>query len=141
MLFVSMPCCLSATRLVAPQSIRKRQCEPVIRKQVLKRPPLPNASPLPTKRISIAPAFLCQQMQTDAQSALRRILEGDIAALAARQIARDGEAEAEPSRVGVARRIQPMERTEDILALRRRNARPVIIDENIEAVARRDASH
>src|SRR5208282_1124846 len=101
MLFGSMACCFSATRLVAPQSTRKRHCDPVMRKQVLNRPPLPKASPLPMKRTSIA-ATLFEQMQADAQPALRRILERHVAALAANEIARDGEAEAQPSGIGIA---------------------------------------
>ena len=53
MLAGSMAACFSATRLDAPQSMRKRPCAPVTRKQVLNRPPLPKASPLPMKRSSM----------------------------------------------------------------------------------------
>src|ERR1043166_4367092 len=44
-----MPSALSAMRLEAPKSSAKRMPGTSTRMQVLKRPPDPNASPLPTK--------------------------------------------------------------------------------------------
>jgi len=45
--FKATPFALRAIREEAPQSIRKFACLPVTWKQVLNRPPLPNASPHP----------------------------------------------------------------------------------------------
>ena len=46
----------------------------------------------------------------------------------ARNVARDGEAEAGAALVLVARVVEPQERLEHLLAHRRRNARPVVVD-------------
>src|SRR6185437_10886763 len=81
------------------------------------------------------------QAQADAQASLGRILERDLAALAAGEVARDRQAETQLAAARVARGIEAEERPKHRIALRLRNARPVIIDENVEAVAQLDPGH
>ena len=77
-------------------------------------------------------------MQPGAQPALRRGFEPQIAALAVHEVARDGEAEAEPARVGVARRVEAVKGAEHVLALLFGDAGSVVVDQDVESVARLD---
>ena len=72
-------------------------------------------------------------MDAGAQAALRRCFECDIAAVAARHVAGDRQTEADPAGRRVARRIETGERAEDTVALGRRDARPVIVDQDVDA--------
>src|SRR5690606_3806227 len=76
--------------------------------------------------------FTCENLtgQADqhAQSALRRIGQLDVAAVAEHDVARDGEAEADAAGAGAARGVETVERLERGFALVFRNARAVVID-------------
>src|SRR5579885_3500646 len=72
----SIPRCFSATSELAPQSISSRQCAPLTRKQVLNRPPLPNASPQPMNVTStIAPSIRLSIRLQDIARAAHRLQE------------------------------------------------------------------
>src|SRR3984957_15468961 len=140
--FGSTPACFSATGVLAPQSIRNRVLLPATRKQGLNRPPLPKASPLPMKVPSMdGGPGLFRQTQPGAQSALRRILEQDVAAVAARHVAGDGPAQPGTAGFGVARGIEPEEGAEHVLALGRRDARAVVVDQNLDRLLVLDHRH
>src|SRR6185312_3286776 len=76
-----------------------------------------------------------RQMQPGAQPALRRGLEGEVAAMAARHVARDGEAEPDAASGGVARGVEPEERAEDRLALLGRDAGSIVVDHDVDGAA------
>src|SRR6185437_16771613 len=58
-----------------------------------------------------------------------------------RDVARDGEAEPDPAGGRVARGIEAEEGAEDVLALGRRDARTVIVDEHVDALGDRQRRH
>ena len=62
------------------------------------------------------------------QAAERALGERDVAAMAAGDVAGDGQAQARAALVLVARLFEPQEGFEDLLALAFRHARPVVID-------------
>src|SRR5262249_13886644 len=68
----------------------------------------------------------------DAEPAERRGRERHVAAVAARHVARDGEAEAHAAGVDVPRFVEPEERPEHVLVLVGRNARAVVIDLDLD---------
>ena len=61
--------------------------------------------------------------------------------MAARQVAGDGQAEADAAGRRVARAFQPQERLEDLLALAGRDAWPVIVDRHLDNVAEPSCVH
>ena len=70
-----------------------------------------------------------------AQAAERRIAEGEVAAMAAQDVARDGEAEAGAAGLFVARAIEAEERLEHLLAAVLRHAGAVVVDHDLDAAA------
>src|SRR3954462_4978764 len=70
------------------------------------------------------------------QAAHRTVVEGDVAAMAARNVAGDRQAEAGAAFVLVARRVQPEEGAEHVLALLGRDAGAVVIDDHGQPPAR-----
>ena len=75
-----------------------------------------------------------RQMNPGAQTALRRCLEPHVAAMAARHVAGDRQAKADATGRRVARRIEPHERPEHACPIGRRDAGPIVIDQNIDPV-------
>src|SRR5258706_1773238 len=67
-----------------------------------------------------------------AQAAERRGAEDDVAAMAAHDVARDRQAEADAARGGVPRGIHAEERLEGLLALVGRDAGAVVVDRQLE---------
>src|SRR5258708_4763770 len=67
-----------------------------------------------------------------AQAAERAVGEGDVAAMGACDVARNGEAESRAAGVEIARLVKPQERLEDIFAAVAGNARTVIVDRDGE---------
>src|SRR5713101_1502330 len=74
-------------------------------------------------------------MQPRAETALRRGFERQIAAMAACDVARDGEPETNPAGGDVARRVEPEERAKYRFALLRRDAGTVVVDHDVDAAA------
>ncbi len=75
------------------------------------------------------------QMNHGSQAAHRTSGERDIATVAPGDVTRDGEAQTGAALVEVARRVQPVEGTEDFFHLFVRNAFAVVIDKNVDAAA------
>src|SRR5437763_16142488 len=73
-----------------------------------------------------------RQVHPGAQAAMRRGFEAYIAAMAARHIARDRQAEANPAGRRIARGVEADERVKHPLAFSRRDARPVIVDQDVD---------
>src|SRR5580658_8751360 len=82
-----------------------------------------------------------RQMQARAQAPLGRDFQADLAAMAEHDVAGDGEAEADAAGRPVARRLQAEERPEHGVALRRRNARSVIVDHDLDTAPLRQHGH
>src|SRR6266851_10214340 len=74
-------------------------------------------------------------MQPRAETALRRGFERQIAAMAACDVARDGETETNPAGGDVARRVEPEERAKYRFALLRRDTGTVVVDHDVDAAA------
>src|SRR5438105_15673217 len=75
-----------------------------------------------------------RQVHASAQAAVWRGFEAHIAAMAARHIARDRQAEANPAGRRIARGVEADERVKHPLAFSRRDARPVIVDQDGDPV-------
>src|SRR5215203_962523 len=80
------------------------------------------------RRLSPAKCPLHRHAHGGAQAPERRIAQHDVAAMGARDVARDGEAEPRAALVLIARIVEPKERLEHFLALRERNAGSVVVD-------------
>src|SRR4029077_1409078 len=80
---------------------------------------------------------LLREVDAHAQPALRRILEGDGAAVAQRHVARDGEPQSDAAALRTTRGVEAEERPEYVLAPMRGNAGPVVVDQDIDAVLHR----
>src|ERR671924_1984087 len=77
-------------------------------------------------------------MHPGAQATSRRGFEPDVAAVAARHVAGDRQAETDAPGGRVARSIEADERPEHAVAVGRRDPRTVVIDENIYPVGDSD---
>ena len=82
------------------------------------------------------PGVSPRQVDAGAQAAIGRGFQPDVAAMAARHVARDRQAEPDAAGRRIARRVEPDERPEHALAVRRRDAGPVIVDQDIDPVLR-----
>src|SRR5690242_17477203 len=85
-------------------------------------------APRPTCSASKGDGFLDGNPNSRAQAPERRVAKRDVAAVGARDIARDGKPKSGAAFVLVARIVKPQEGLEHILAQRRRNTRPVVVD-------------
>src|SRR5260221_13770179 len=65
---------------------------------------------------------------------MRRILQLDIAAVAARDVARNGKPEPNSTGGRIARAVQANERLEHPVALFRRDSPPILVDQDIDPV-------
>ena len=90
------------------------------------------------------PGVSARQVDAGAQAALRRGFEPDVAAMAARHVAGDRQAEADAAGRRVARRIEADERPEHAIPIGRRDAGSVVVDQDVDPVGdddRRSARH
>src|SRR5271169_90879 len=77
-------------------------------------------------------------MDAGAQAPLRRGLKGDLAAVTARHVAGNRQAETDPSSRRIARWIEPDECTEGAVPIRQPYPRSVVVDQDVDPIGDHD---